>query len=55
MDGKEMALIIREKKVLDSYLRGGKTLREYANSSVSDLVSKAAKALEDLIPRTKRW
>lgn len=55
MDGKEMVLIIRERKVFDRYARGGKTLREYANSIVSDLAYEAAKALEKLIPHTKRW
>ena len=55
MDGKEMVLIVRERKDFDRHAREGKTLRGYANSIVSDPACEAAQALVKLIPHAKRW
>jgi len=55
MDGHEMVLIVRERRAFDVYARHDKTLKQYANSRVSNLAYAAAKALENLIPHTTRW
>ncbi len=46
MDGKEMVLIVREKKEFDRFLNAGKSLQEYANSIVTAPAYDAAKAIE---------
>lgn len=51
MNGKEMVLIVRERRDFDGHRRAGKTLQQYANSLVSDVAYEAATALENLIPR----
>lgn len=55
MDGKEMALIVREKKKFYDAEQDGISLQKYANTTPSDLACKATEALEQLIPHVKRW
>jgi hypothetical protein len=49
MNGKEMVLIVRERRDFDKMREGGKTLQEYCSSRVSPVAYDAAKAIEMLI------
>jgi hypothetical protein len=51
--GKEMVLVVRERRDFDRHARSGKTLQEYANSVVSDAAFQATYALAELIPHVQ--
>jgi len=50
MGGKEMVLVVRERREFDKMREGSHTLQQYCNSAVTPVTYKAAMAIEALIP-----
>lgn len=50
MNGKEMVLVVRERRDFDKMLKDGTTLQQYCNSLVTPVAYDAAEAIVALIP-----